>query len=96
VDDPRARQGRSRRLSLVDQETVDNETEFIFAPAGMITVLRSRGICTLVNARPHRPKDWPGALNLIPGMAASCAPEGFVNLIGNIAPGLADVVEILL
>ena len=29
-------------------------------------------------------------------MAASCPPEGFVNLIGNIAPGLADVVEILL
>ena len=44
MDDPRTRQGRSRRLSLADQETDDKETEFIFAPAIVITVLRSRGM----------------------------------------------------
>jgi hypothetical protein len=30
------------------------------------------------------------------GGVASCPPEGFVNFIGDIAPGPADVVEILL
>jgi len=47
MDHTRVRQGRSRRLSLADQETVDKETEFIFTPADkviVITVLRSRGM----------------------------------------------------
>ena len=30
------------------------------------------------------------------GRVVSCLPEGFVNLIGNIAPRATDVVEILL
>jgi hypothetical protein len=30
------------------------------------------------------------------GRVASCPPEGFVNLIGNVAPRATDVVEIML
>jgi hypothetical protein len=53
--------------------------------------------CTLVKTGPHGLEGLASALNRCgAGRVASCPPERFVNLIGNIAPGPADVVEILL
>src|SRR6516165_2282377 len=35
-------------------------------------------------------------IDAVPGTVASCPPERFIDLIGNIAPGPADVVKLSL
>ena len=51
----------------------------------------------MANTRPRRLEGLGWRMNRgDAGRVASCPPEGFVNLIDNIAPGPADVVEILL